>query len=72
MVLVLDNYNNPVPNWRITDDWNSVCMFKCLLWDGEQMSRCVYMKFHIAVLQLHEAAPDLHLLPEGRQDLLLQ
>ncbi len=47
-------------------------LLKCLLWDGEQMSRRVYMEFYIAVLQLHEAASDLHLLPEGRQELLLE
>ncbi len=47
-------------------------LLKCLLWDGEQMSRRVYMEFYIAVLQLHEAASDLHLLPEGKQELLLE
>jgi len=36
------------------------------------MSGCVYVEFHIAVFQLHQAASDLHLLPKGRQELLLQ
>lgn len=61
-------YNNRVST-------NSICICivgLCLLWNGEQMSGCVYVQFHIAVLQLHEAASDLHLLPEGRQELLLQ
>ena len=49
-----------------------VCVFCDSLCDGEQVFGRVDLDLNVAVVQLHQALADLHLLAEGVDELLPQ
>lgn len=41
----------------------------CVLSNGEEVARVLNLYLHVIILQLHEVAPHIHLLPKGTDQL---